>query len=122
MDTKDLDIYVSSDLYRAGTDEDGEDYIAEYYFLMAEAKDGRRWVHRESFEGAEYYEHADEEWGGSYGYRDIREEAEAKAEALLAQVKKAGVIDLAKWKSTYSAYGSSSHNEAELIAWERNRG
>ena len=121
MDINSLVLYVSSDLYRAGTDEDGEAYIAEYYFVMAEAKDGRRWVHQHTFNGAEFYEH-DDDHGYSYGYRDIREEAEAKAEALLAKVKKAGVIDLTYWKSTYSAYGSSAYSEAETIAWERSQG
>lgn len=114
-----LDAYVSSDMYRAGTDEDGEAVIAEVYFIMAEAQDGRRWVHPQRFYGAEYFEHHDEECGVYFGYADVREDAEAQAVELLAKVLEAGTIDLTGWRSTYSAYGSASYSEADTIAWER---
>ena len=71
--------YVRSDLYKAGTDELGHDYIAEFFFVVLELDDGRRFASTTSYDGAKAWSDGE----GGCGFADVREEAEAKATALL---------------------------------------
>jgi hypothetical protein len=111
---KDVIFGVVSDLYKAGTDEDG-DFIAEAYFVMAEDSKGRRWTHCESFEGAEQVE-ADDGW---WYWSDIREEAKSKAELIVSLLEVSRSMD--GFRRTESAYGSEAYSqddEDELMDFE----
>jgi len=50
-ETKKLDFYIRSDLFRVGVDEDGEDYIAETFYIIAEDPKGNRYISPERFPG-----------------------------------------------------------------------
>jgi hypothetical protein len=103
-----LDFAVCSDLYVAGRTEDGEDYTAEVYFVVAEDARGNRWRHHASFPGAGTPEY-DEEGFGPY-FADVRESAKAEADKLLARIVAAGGrIDLAHWSEDRPAYGSAAY-------------
>ena len=38
-----MDIYVGYELYSAGPDAEGQDYVAEAFFVVAELEDGARY-------------------------------------------------------------------------------
>ena len=89
-----MDIYVGYELYSAGPDADGQDYVAEAFFVVAELEDGARY-RKGFFAGAE--QRFDED--GPY-YVDVREAAEAAAylaaaEALVASLE--ADVDLSDW-------------------------
>lgn len=100
---------VASDLYVAGRTEDGRDYTAEIYMVIAEDQRGNRWVHRDMFQGCEAG-HDDEGW--PY-FADIRGTAQAAAETLRARIVAAGgAVDLGQyWTATRPAYGSRAYIE-----------
>tara|TARA_R110000803_G_scaffold51919_7_gene107071 strand:+ start:15382 stop:15726 length:345 start_codon:yes stop_codon:yes gene_type:complete len=75
---KATNIELASDLYKAGLDEDGYDYEAELYYVVIDLEDGRRFQSNDYFLGCKTG--FDEE--GEPFFQDIRDEAEAKAEAL----------------------------------------
>ena len=89
-----MDIYVGSELYSAGPDAEGQDYVAEAFFVVAELEDGARY-RKGFFAGAEQRHDED----GPY-YVDVREAAEtaaysAAAEALVASLE--ADVDLSDW-------------------------
>lgn len=84
-----MEIYVGCDLYSAGPDAEGFDYVAEAFYVVAELEDGARY-HKGFFAGAEQRHDED----GPY-YVDVREEAEAAAEALAASF--GPDVDLSDW-------------------------
>lgn len=103
-------LYVESYAYKAGT-RDGEDYTAEMYFVQAVYPNGDRYRHAHSFLGCkvEYCEEANESF-----FMDIRDEAKARADRLLARIQAAGnSIDVGgpHWAPAWPVYGSP--------AWER---
>ncbi len=108
-----LIIDVISDLYRAGVTEDGEDYTAEMYKILAESEDGSRWVHNMTFAGccASYTE------DGVY-FDDIREEAMKRAKAFANKIRKhlanGGSLDLDCWVERDPAYGSRAYQELDV--------
>ena len=99
---------VISELYKAGVTEDGEDYIAEVYVLRAEAPNGQRWEFSTRFPGAQLVEDETEEGYAYDWFADIREEASARAEALLATVKD---VNADGWGEVDGRYGSTYHVE-----------
>ena len=113
--------YTSSDLYKAGVTEDGEDYTAEVYFVVLENAAGRRFVHQSHFKGCDAVYYADE---GFYSFEDIRVEAKAKADRLTDRVNAAGgKIDFAFWTEIDPCYGSTEYvlqgTEADRAAAEK---
>jgi hypothetical protein len=89
-----MDIYVGYELYSAGPDADGQDYVAEAFFVVAELEDGTSY-RKGFFAGAEQRHDED----GPY-YVDVREAAEAAAylaaaEALVASLE--ADVDLSDW-------------------------
>ena len=97
---------VASDLYLAGKTEDGRDFHAELYYVVAEDADGNRWRHETSFRGADPVRHDD----GFWQFGDVRASAQAAAERLvLAIQRKGGAIDLAHWREMRPAYGSAAY-------------
>jgi hypothetical protein len=112
-----LDLGVVPDLYSAGLTEDGEDYIAEKYYILAEDQHGNRWTHGKNFLGAKRCEDED-----GFGYEDVREVALAAAEKLLQKIRSAGAIDLDYWHEDRPAYGSAAYcayGQADDVAWEK---
>ena len=89
-----MDIYVGCDLYSAGPDAEGFDYVAEAFYVVAELEDGARY-RKGFFAGAEQRHDED----GPY-YVDVREAAEAAAyvaaaEAIIASLE--DDVDLSDW-------------------------
>ena len=93
-----MDIYVGCELYSAGPDAEGQDYVAEAFFVVAEVEDGARY-RKGFFAGAEQRHDED----GPY-YVDVREAAEAAAEALAASF--GADVDLSDWAEADPCYGS----------------
>jgi hypothetical protein len=81
--------YVGCELYSAGLDAEGQDYVAEAFFVGAELEDGTRF-RKGFFAGAEKGHNED----GPF-YVDVREAAEAAAEALAASF--GSDVDLSDW-------------------------
>ena len=89
-----MDIYVGYELYSAGPDADGQDYVAEAFFVVAELEDGARY-RKGFFAGAEQRHDED----GPY-YVDVREGAEAAAYSAAAEALVASLeadVDLSDW-------------------------
>jgi len=102
QDIKNWDVSIQSDLYEAGITEDGERFTAEYYYVVVQRKDGKRYAHKSSFYGTKQEESPD----GFYFFPDIREEAKKEATKLLNQVKRSGIINLEYWFFMEPSYGS----------------
>jgi len=116
-------LLVHSGLKKFGTTEDGEDYIGEIYYVIAEDKNGNRWVSPETFPGCVVRDDDSdlEGYGIGYYFDDTRAEAQIDAYALIEKMKaNSDNIDIATaWRKTESAYGSPSHDEGALIEFER---
>lgn len=114
MDIQVDKVEVGVDLYDAGPhpDDVGCRYVAESYFILATTKAGRCFAHNASFNGVELW--TDPE--GYEGYRDIRTEAKAKADALCAKINKAlkagRPLDPTYWRELDFVYGSEAYCEA----------
>lgn len=117
-----LTVGIYSDLYCAGLTEDGEQFIGHIFFVSAEAPDGRRWVHAQSFKGVE--EGFDEEFGYPY-FGDVRDEATAKAEALASAVRAhleaGGKLDLTCWNEADPVYGSNAYESLDSMGYFKDR-
>lgn len=119
-----LTIAVISDLFKAGVTEDGRDFEAERYYVMAEAEDGRRWVYGLSFDSTR--QEFDDEDGFPY-FPDNREEAHAKAENIAVEFRRflhtGGELDLDLWQETDPRYGSHEYqiNDNAGVYKERER-
>lgn len=112
---------VVSDLYKAGHDECGTDIIGEAFFVGLSFPDGRNFAHTYSFKS--YAVEYDKEEGVKF-FRDVLEDAKAKAEALLSRMLAVGEVDLdcGSWNETYPGYGSEAYSNSDAIAWEQERG
>ena len=97
-------VEVVSRLYNAGVTEDGEDFIAERFCVVAEFSNGQRYEHVNSFGGARCEE---DEWG--FGFVDVRDEAKAKARALARQFVGVAALDFAEWFEVDPQYGSVAY-------------
>jgi hypothetical protein len=110
---------VASDIYLAGRTEDGENFTAEVYYVVAEDERGNRWSHFSRFAGAE----ASRDEDGFWHFADVREAARAEAERLLARVEAAGSpLNFDHWFGMAPAYGSfayAAYGAADDLAAER---
>jgi len=97
-------VSVVCDLYLAGHTEDFQEYHAECYYIVIQRLDGHRISHFMVFDGAIRHEDAD---CGYVGFQDVRKEAKAKADDLVARIMQAGVVDLDHWRECEPAYGSA---------------
>ena len=107
-------LYIHSDLYVAGITEDGEDYTAEIYCVIAEFKNGEKFAYPESFLGCTAG------YAPDFGptFEDVREEAKAKCQAIIDSNPP---ID--DWHEISPAYGSQAYAadprwEEELKAFD----
>lgn len=122
--TKIVDVSVVSELYVAGTTEDGQEYHAERYLVQVEYADGTRLVHNNYFNGCRYEFVNDE---GYYGplFHDIRPEAKVQAGRLAERVKAAldagQDINPIHWQATYPVYGSEAYQEEVLNMTQEQR-
>jgi hypothetical protein len=122
VDGKIFNVGVASDLYYAGTTEDGERYTAELYFVCVEFEGGEVYAHNVTFPGCRVEE--PDEGGGPY-FIDVRMEAEAKAERLAARVSAAvaagSTLDGSQWNFHRTIYGSSAYLQevAEMTPRQR---
>ena len=115
--TDDVRFGVVSDLYSAGHTEDGDEFIAEAFFVQAEDSKGNRWLHGAIFHGAEV-----EDDDGCFGFRDIREEATAKANLILTAVSKTrSMEDFYEAQPIYGSSAWSHEDDANLVAFELSR-
>jgi len=71
--------FIRTELYKAGTDTDGQDFIAERYTIIREHKDGSRFAYTQTFKGAERWDDREGDWG----WNDVRDEAFQAAETLM---------------------------------------
>ena len=119
MKTANLDIQIGSELYVAGLTEDGTEYHAERYFIIAEDNEGNRWTHTTRFAGCRV------EWDDEVGanlFIDTRPEAHNRAVTLWQRIAKAREIDLQHWSLARPVYGSVAYQRYGIdddIAWER---
>jgi len=104
-----MEIYVASEQYVAGRDEEGRDYVAEGYYVVAELEGGTRY-RQGWFPGCEMVK-LEDECGCWVDFRDVRKEALAQAEALAASSQESDVSD---WASAVARYGSPAFEESSL--------
>jgi hypothetical protein len=116
--TKNLNIAIVSDLYSAGFTVDGDEFIAETFYILAEDSLGNRW-RLGGWNGAE--KDVCEETGETF-FVNIKDEAEKKAQRLLDRIQNAGEVDLENWSESRPAYGSvayQQYGQAADVAWEK---
>jgi len=103
----DLSYHIQSDLKSFGHTEDGEDYIGEVFFVVAQSPDGHQWRHNIDFDGVAVHQEEDFIW-----FEDIRVHSSAKAHKLLAKIYQAGGADVTNnhWSIFRSVYGSLAYN------------
>jgi hypothetical protein len=112
---------ITSYLHKFGTTEDGEDFVGEVYFIVAELEDGTRYSHFATFPGATA--EVDEEHGIPY-FPDRREEAMAEAENLLGRIEAelgesikrhgADCLNPDYWTEVAPAYGSRAYIDLDM--------
>jgi hypothetical protein len=102
--------YAASDMYNAGYSCDGRPFIAEQFYVVIENEAGRRFRHTAIFNGTQ--EVVCPESGDSY-FPDLRQEASAKAERLVARVNAAlqsgQFLAPTFWEEIDPAYGSDEY-------------
>jgi len=102
--------YAASDMYNAGYSCDGRPFIAEQFYVVIENAAGRRFRHTAIFNGTQ--EVVCPESGESY-FSDLRQEASAKAERLVARVNAAlqsgQFLAPTFWEEIDPAYGSDEY-------------
>jgi hypothetical protein len=116
----DVDIGVISELYTAGTTEDGGDYVAEQYRVVARVKaDGRTFKLSHYWKGCEVVEDGE----GGVCFADVRDKAEAAAELDAKGFRDLAVFDTemrgspanpeAVWYEAEPEYGSKRWQELD---------
>lgn len=124
MKTK-ITFSIASDLYIAGRTEDGAEYHAELFYVVAEHEDGRRWHHPAAFHGAKCHLRDD----GMPFYEDIRCYARKQARAVmrlceLHYAERGEACDFRSWDAAPPVYGSaawSREDEYNLMDEEEQR-
>ena len=110
-------VEVGSDLYLAGITEDGEEYLAESYYVEVESHRGDRWQHERVYAGCRVDQ---DEWGT--GFENIRDEAKAQAERLAERVREhlaqGGSLDMTHWHPARPAYGSAAYSDEDELRLE----
>ena len=99
---------VESELYVVGKTEEGYDYTAEGYYVVAESPEGKCYS-KGWFPGCKSEDVDDEDFGSFTYFKDIREEAEAGAEALLVKSSKEDPTKADGWNFLRNAYGSEAY-------------
>lgn len=121
------ELEVRDDLFALAHPEDGSEYTASVFYIIATDARGTRYAHDHQFRSAETFEVHDED-GYSAGIRSFREEALAQAEALLAKMKAAQAagrfttpVGRDHWSEMDPVYGSEAYirQEPMLVARER---
>lgn len=114
-----MEFYVRTDLYEAGRTEDGEQYTAECYYIVAEAADGARWRDTFTYFGCEVL--TDDE--GFQHFRDVRDMMKERIAARLLrlefQLNVAGTQFMRDWSEMPAAYGSAAFSNEEMVEWEK---
>jgi hypothetical protein len=119
---------IREDLFSLQHPEDGSDYTASVYYVVATDKRGRRFAHDYRFKGAETFAEYDAEGDYFCGVRDTRETAIAKARWLLARIQHAmnagafgSPVGRQYWNEIDPVYGSEAYlaYEPEIVAQER---
>jgi hypothetical protein len=123
--SKIVDVRVEGDLYVAGKDEEGRDFIAENYMVVVEYANGEVYRHKQVWLGCRV-EKADCEYDGPFLlFHDIRAESEASANRLCARVqdhlKNGGNLREEHWSFRRTAYGSQAYLDevAEMTPAQR---
>jgi hypothetical protein len=109
-----LQFGIRSDLCDFGATEDGERYIGEIYYIVAEDKIGCRWANNKIFPGVETI---DTEDGGVY-YADIREDAISSASKLLRRIETLNlesVVDRQGWHEIEPCFGSQAYETEQFF-------
>jgi hypothetical protein len=93
-------------------------FIQSENALVARDKAGNQFAHHNTFDGCHVYSGED-----GQSFMDIRSDAHAAAVALLKQIIAANPseLDSSDWQKISPVYGSSVHEENDLIAFERKR-
>ena len=103
-------VYVDCDFYSAGMTEDGQDFVAESYYVVVQRLDGHRLAHSKTFLGCEAGVIDDDHEGQYNGlpyFADVRKEAKEAADNLVARIMEARVIDTDHWVEAEPSYGSA---------------
>jgi len=107
--TKKDRLYVCCDLYEAGMTEDGENFIAESYYIVIERCDGHRLAHNKVYLGCELCVIDDGDNGQYNGlpyFADVRKEVKKTIDLLLSRIVSKGAIDTDYWSEMRPSYGS----------------
>jgi len=103
---------VGSDIKKYGITVDGDDHIEDFYFVIAEDKNGNQWTSPETFPGCVAI--------GPY-FSDIREQAYSDATSLAdrmnANVNNRDIKQA--WHKTHALYGAHAYEVSDHLAWER---
>lgn len=101
------EVVVRSDLYLAGYQEDGTEFLAENYYVQLAFEDGSSLTHSSIFNGAEVEVSPD----GFNFFADVRSEASAAAEHLAQRIRNAGEINLdsQRWSAGPAAYSTDAY-------------
>ncbi len=122
MNIKDCGVHYSSDLKDYGSNEEGERYISEVYFVSVENDYGDRWIHNQQFPGCRVEM---DNFDCSPAFIDIRAAAVASCDALVRRIIAAGAIDLTHWSKGRPVYGSQAYldyGQAAEVAFEKSQG
>ena len=112
-----MDIYERGEMHSFGKTEDGEDFTGNVIKIIAESPNGSRWEYKEAFPTIEPCEvdmvDGEEFYGTRTDFVDISDEAHAKAERVISDIKEslaAGQsLNMDDWHEIAPAYGSHSH-------------
>lgn len=96
-----LVIGTRSNLYAKGVTEDGEADVWEAWTVVAEAEDGRRWVHERVFLGHEL---------GVQGAAQAAARLSVRVEEARRAGKWAGPVGNAHWSEIQPCYGSPAYS------------
>lgn len=108
---------IKADLYKAGVTEDGEDYIAEFYVIVAQRPGGSREEYNRSFPGC--IKSYSEDGEGPF-FEDVREQALAKAERVLRGILENGRASAGGvWHEVDPEYGSPAYQSDVFSILER---
>ncbi|MFA7287238.1 MAG: hypothetical protein WC052_06255 [Patescibacteria group bacterium] len=115
------DIFVVSDIFKAGVTEDGEDYTGLRYFVMAEFPSGQRWVHHERYDTT----HVMHDEDGMPYFPDRSRVAVLDVERLCACIKEhvaAGrKLNTQHWRQVDPRYGSGAYQDLDAQGYFRAR-
>lgn len=117
-----IEITVTADLHKYGTTEDGQDFLAERFYVMAEAENGERWIHNMFADSSKAV--FDAEIGAFY-FENNRKQAFEKiqkfADRIVQHLKDGGSLDMAHWVSTDPRYGSEAYQTLDNFGFFKER-